>query len=99
MVVDFDDRTLAHVHLVINAKLRRGEGFFFTWKDDPAVGNGRSSIWLERSIPLFVSFSSGARHSINREWLDLLTISANTPQGMMLLNEPGGATPYPRSHV
>jgi hypothetical protein len=99
LVIEFDDRTLAHVHLVINAKLRRGEGFFFSWKDDPAVGNGRSSIWLENSIPLYFKFSGSERHSINREWLDQLTVSANQPQGMYLLNEPGRITPQPRSRV
>jgi hypothetical protein len=29
LVVDFEDRTLAHLHLVVGAKLRRGEAFFF----------------------------------------------------------------------
>ena len=99
LVIEFDDRTLTHVHLVINAKLRRGEGFFFSWKDDPAVGNGRSSIWLENSIPLFFKFSTSERHQINREWLEQLTVSANQPQGMFLLGEPGRDTPPPRSHV
>ena len=99
LVIEFDDRTLTHVHLVIAAKLRRSEGFFFSWKDDPAVGNGRSSIWLENSIPLFFKFSTPTRHIINREWLEQLTVSANQPQGMHLLSEPGRETPPPRSHV
>ncbi|MCU1404041.1 MAG: ATP-dependent ligase [Glaciihabitans sp.] len=99
LVIEFDDRTLSHVHLVINAKLRRSEAFFFSWKDDPAVGNGRSSIWLESSIPLFFKFSTSERHTINREWLDALTTSANLPQGMYLTSEPGRTTPQPRSNV
>ena len=48
----FDDRAMAHLQLVIGAKLRRGEGFFFSWKDDPSVGDGRSSVWLDAGIPL-----------------------------------------------
>ncbi len=32
--VDFDDRLLAHLQVVIGAKLRRGEAFHFTWRDD-----------------------------------------------------------------
>ena len=32
--VDFEGRLLAHLQLVIGAKLRRGESFHFTWKDD-----------------------------------------------------------------
>ncbi|HEV7951142.1 MAG TPA: ATP-dependent DNA ligase [Glaciihabitans sp.] len=99
LVIEFDDRTLSHIHLVINAKLRRSEGFFFSWKDDPSAGNGRSSIWLENSIPLYFKFSTCERHAINREWLEQLTLSANQPQGMFLLNEPGVITPHPRSRV
>ena len=97
--VVFDDRAMAHLQLVIGAKLRRRESFFFSWKDDPAVGNGRSSVWLENSIPLFFKFSSSERHQINREWLEQLTVSANQPQGMFLSSEPGRDTPPPRSHV
>ena len=40
--VEFDDRVLAHLQLVIGTKLRRGEGFFLNWKDDPSVGDGRA---------------------------------------------------------
>lgn len=97
--IDFDDRVLAHLQIVLGAKLRRREGFFFTWKDDPAVGDGRSSIWLEAAIPLFFKFSSSERHNINREWLEQLTTSANQAQGLYLSNEPGRDTPQPRSRV
>jgi hypothetical protein len=93
--IEFDDRTLIHVHLVINAKLRRREGFFFSWKDDPAAGSGRSSIWLECSIPLYFKFTTNVRHTINREWLEMLTVSANQPQGMLLVPEPIAAPPAP----
>ncbi|MCU1404655.1 MAG: ATP-dependent ligase, partial [Glaciihabitans sp.] len=49
VVIDLDDRHLAHLQVVIGAKLRRSESFFFTWKKD-AVGDGqRGSIWLEKS--------------------------------------------------
>jgi hypothetical protein len=93
--IEFDDRTLIHVHLVVNAKLRRREGFFFTWKDDPAAGSGRSSIWLECSIPLYFKFGTNVRHPINREWLEMLTVSANQPQGMLLVPEPAPVAPAP----
>jgi hypothetical protein len=93
--IDFDDRVLAHLQIVIGAKLRRHEGFFFSWRDDPAVGDGRSSIWLETSIPMFFRFSSPERHQINREWLEQLTLSANNTQGLYLSNEPGSSQPVP----
>jgi hypothetical protein len=84
---------------VIGAKLRRHEGFFFSWRDDPAMGDGRSSIWLESSIPLYFSFSKPERHQLNREWLEQLTLSASNTQGLFLSGEPGGVTPAPRSRV
>ena len=53
LTVDFDDRVLAHLQLVIGAKLRRHESFYFSWRDDPAVGDGRSTLWLHPTIPLY----------------------------------------------
>lgn len=31
---EFDDRLLTHLQIVIGMKLRRGESFMFSWKDD-----------------------------------------------------------------
>lgn len=89
LAIEFDDRVLAHLQVVIGAKLRRREGFFFSWRDDPAVGDGRSSIWLETSIPLFFGFATTERHELNREWLEQLMKSSNESQGLTLIPEPG----------
>jgi hypothetical protein len=97
--IEFDDRVLAHLQLVISTKLRRDEGFFFSWRDDPALGDGRSSIWLETSIPLYFRYTTAQRHTLNREWLEQLTQSANSPAGMSLSTEPGEQLSPPRSHV
>jgi hypothetical protein len=97
--IEFDDRVLAHLQMVIGAKLRRHEGFFFSWRDDPALGDGRSSIWLESSIPLFFRFSSPQRHQLNREWLEQLTSSSNQTQGLTLSPEPGSEPIAPKSRV
>jgi hypothetical protein len=97
--IEFDDRVLAHLQLVISTKLRRAEGFFFSWRDDPALGDGRSSIWLETSIPLRFRYSSPERHELNREWLEQLTQSANQPSGLILSTEPGEDINRPRSRV
>lgn len=86
--VEFDDRTLAHLQLVIGSKLRRGESFFFSWVDPQTTGGGRSSIWMEGSIPLVFRYRSSKRQEINREWLEQLTLSANQPQGLRLVEEP-----------
>ncbi len=95
--IRFDDRTLAHLQIVITAKLRRDESFFFSWLDDPALGDGRSSIWLSTSIPLLFHFSATAGQDVNRDWLDLLSATANSAQGLFLADEPGRVTPRPQA--
>jgi hypothetical protein len=86
--VVFDDRAMAHLQLVIGAKLRRNESFFFSWKDDPGVGDARSSIWLSASIPLYFRYSGSKPVTINREWLETLTLSANSTAGLQFTGEP-----------
>lgn len=88
LTVDFDDRTLAHLQLVIGAKLRRGEGFFFGWKDDPASGDGRTTIWIHPEIPISFKFYGGRQPTVNRAWVDQLMLTANSPQGLQLIPEP-----------
>jgi hypothetical protein len=90
---------LAHLQIVLNSKLRRHEGFFFSWIDSSDSGNGRSSIWLHHGVPLFIRYSTAARHDINRDWLDELNASANTAHGLALTAEPGQPTPHPRAHI
>lgn len=86
---DLDDRTLAHVELVVLAKLRRNESFALTL-DGPK--DGRSTLWLSTASTLRFEFGT-ASHEINREWLEELIDSANTTAGMRILPEPVAATP------
>lgn len=100
--IDIDDRALAHLQIVIGTKLRRGESFFFSWKDDPMVGDGRSSIWMDRAIPLYFKFAGGRAPAINRAWIDALNESANSGTGLIFTDEPGtqsGQTNPPRGHI
>lgn len=92
--IGFDDRVLAHLQVVIGAKLRRGESFFFSWKDDSSTGDGRSSIWMNDSIPLYFKYSGGRMPALNREWIETLMVSANSGLGLQLSEErPGGESP------
>ena len=97
--IEFEDRALTHNQIVVGAKLRRGESFFFSWKDDIEVGDGRSSIWLDRGIPLYFKYSGGKVPTINREWIDALTLSANMAGGLQFSAEPNGETNPPKSNV
>jgi hypothetical protein len=84
----FDDRVLAHLQVVMSAKLRRNECFFFSWFDDPSVGDGRSAAWISPSIPIYFRYSGSRPPQLNREWLEVLTISAGSNEGLLLHHEP-----------
>jgi hypothetical protein len=77
-----------HLQVVIGSKLRRGESFFLSWNDPSSIGAGRSSVWLHPSIPLFFKYYGSKTPTINRAWVDALTISANSGHGLLLSTEP-----------
>jgi hypothetical protein len=84
---EFDDRVLAHLQLVIGAKLRRGESFHFTWSNDRSPSSGRASIWLHPTIPIVYRYDGTRPPAINRAWLDDLMTSANSVAGLQLVPE------------
>jgi hypothetical protein len=86
--VEFEDRALVHLQVVIGSKLRRGESFFLSWNDAPSIGDGRSSVWLHASIPLYFKYNGGKTPTLNRAWIEALAISANSGQGLLLSREP-----------
>lgn len=88
LVMQFDDRVLAHLQLVFGAKLRRNESFFFSWRDGSHVGDTRSTIWVSPSISLCFRFSGGRPPAINRSWVDELMASANSSAGLHITPEP-----------
>lgn len=87
---EIDDRALAHLKIVILAKLRRGEPLAFSFEHDVDDASGRSTIWLHPSIPLQFTFSSVEQPTINRAWLDELVVSGNSLDGLRLIPESTG---------
>jgi hypothetical protein len=85
---DFDDRVLAHLQIVIGTKLRRGETFYLSWRDDISVGNGRTSVWLHPALPLRYKYHGSKMPRINPAWINDLTFSANSNSGLQLVDEP-----------
>jgi hypothetical protein len=86
--IEFDDRTLAHLQVVIGSKLRVHQSFFFSWLETVDGGGGRGSIWIDGSIPLAFTYSTAQRFPINRDWLEVLMTSANSSTGLQLIPEP-----------
>ena len=86
--VNFEDRALAHLQLVIATKMRRGESFNFSWIKSAGQGSGRTTIWMHPAIPLVYDFDGSRHPAINRLWIEALMATANSTAGLVLVNEP-----------
>ncbi|WP_336643787.1 DUF7882 family protein [Microbacterium sp. MMO-113] len=90
--VDIEDRALSHLQLVISAKLRRGEPFAFTWKEDASTGGGRTTVWVHAGSSLVYKYFGSRQPAINRAWVDALAFTASSPTGLYLTPEPAEGT-------
>jgi hypothetical protein len=90
--IEFEDRVLAHLQLVLGSKLRRQESFFMSWKETADTGAGRTTLWINPFIPMAFRYRGDTMPGINRAWLEELTASANSAQGLMLSDE---TSPHP----
>ena len=90
--LEFDDRLLTHLHIVIVQKLRSSESFAMSWMNTLSTGDGRTSIWLDRTIPLLFNFAGSRPPTINRDWLTTLRTSADSSTGLLVTGEDGQLT-------
>jgi hypothetical protein len=86
--IDFDDRALLHLQIAVTNKLRLDESFMLSWHDDMSTGGGRSTVWVDRSIPLYFKFFGSKVPKINQLWVEELLTSANSGTGMIMGSEP-----------
>lgn len=86
--VDLDDRVLIHVQTVVSTKLRRGEPFAFTWREDVSIGGGRTTVWLHPAAAMVFKYEGSRTPRINRAWVEALAFTANSPSGLYLVPEP-----------
>lgn len=73
---------------MIGQKLRRDESFLFSWSQDPDLSPAKTSVWVDKSIPLIFLCTLDQGHNLNHAWLELLAASATTAQGIQLMAEP-----------
>jgi len=83
--VDIDDRTLAHLRIVVMNKLRRTEAFMFDV--EVGDGSGRRSFWMQ------FHFFGSRNPRINRAWIEDLMQAASGPNGLTITPEPAEDTP------
>ncbi|WP_345800629.1 hypothetical protein AAIB33_14290 [Microbacterium sp. AZCO] len=79
-----DDRTLAHLELVILAKFRRRESVALALTDES--NERRQVLWLSTSSTLRFEYEA-RMPEINRVWLQELVESANSPGGLRIIPE------------
>ncbi|QEE62310.1 ATP-dependent DNA ligase [Salinibacterium sp. dk2585] len=87
--VQFDDRLLAHLQIVMVQKLMKQESFLVSWKDGPSLGDGRGSFWMSPNTPIYFKFLGSRTPEINQEWLLQLGHSADSSQGLVVTDEDG----------
>lgn len=85
--IEIEDRTLAHLKIVMLTKLRRNESFAFNHTHDVNSGSGRSTVWVHPSIPLEFIFYGNRSPELNRGWVETLLMAANSPEGLRVLPE------------
>ncbi|WP_144877410.1 ATP-dependent DNA ligase [Microbacterium sp. 1.5R] len=86
--VEIEDRALTHIQLVMTAKLRRGEPFPFSWREDSSVGGGRTTVWIHPGSAIVFKYFGSRSPAVNRTWVEALAFTANSPTGMYLVPEP-----------
>jgi hypothetical protein len=87
--VEFDDRLLTHLEIVIVNKFRRGESFLLSWLDDVSVGGGRASLWMAAEVPVYFKYWGSRVPTINPEWLRALEMGAASARGLVVIDEAG----------
>jgi hypothetical protein len=82
--IHFEDRVLAHLQIVIVQKFLKEQAFLMPWKDGKSIGDGRASVWLAPTIPLYFKFLGSRTPAIDKEWLLLLGKSAESSTGLIV---------------
>ncbi|HEY0373657.1 MAG TPA: ATP-dependent DNA ligase [Amnibacterium sp.] len=87
--IEFEDRILAHLQLVIIQRLRRQESFAVSWLDALSAGDGRSSIWLHPAALMYFRFAGSKQPTLDGDWIHRLNESAKSSLGLIVTTEDG----------
>ncbi len=78
------DRVLTHVKVVVAAKLRRGESFTMSWRHPEGEEGGRSTLWIQPSIPLRFVFGTAEPDAVDPVLLQMYANAANSSSGLTI---------------
>lgn len=82
--IRIDDRTLAHLQIVITTKLRRNEGLMLQWDRPVENGSGRGAFWIHPSCDLIYDYEGGREASIDPAELDQMMADASGRRGITI---------------
>jgi len=82
--IEVPDRVLAHIKVVIATKLRRSESFLLSWRHPDGAPTGRTSIWLQPSIPLRFVFDSPEPEALDPQLLQQFATEASSSVGLVI---------------
>ena len=85
---EIEDRTLAHLQIVICNKLRRNERFTLTLSPADGFSGSETVLWFASSLPVRFSYASAAHLDINTAWLYQLADAACSRTGLRIVPEP-----------
>jgi hypothetical protein len=85
--IAIDDRTLAHLRIVILAKLRRSESFAFNWDHGSGDDASASTVWMQPTMEVEFTLDSEEPVTINKQWADRLMHAANSVRGLEVIPE------------
>lgn len=78
------DSVLAHLKVVVATKLRRNEAFTLSWRHLSDETPGRTTLWLQPSIPLRFVFESDEPEALNPSILKDMVNQANSSGGLTI---------------
>lgn len=70
--IDFDDRTLHHLRLALERRMRAGRSFQLTWTPRGRAEHHPHSIMIHPGTPLEYRFDSPETSGTNPRWLHAL---------------------------
>ena len=79
-----DDRTLAHLQVVITTKLRRNEGMLLQWDRGVENGSGRGAFWVHPSSDLIYDYEGGREPALDPAELDRMMVEASGRHGLRI---------------
>lgn len=82
--IEIPDRLLAHLKVLAATKLRRSESFTLTWRHGADSAAGRSTIWLQPSIPLRFVFESADADKLDSTLLNEMARAASSSVGLVV---------------